>query len=373
MKKNLCFLLVIMLVLNVLVGCGQTAATPEPEKEETQEPQTAETFIIPDETPTEETDLPDAAEEDDTPHFVGGFGGEAKEETYMTCTFADPYGDIRLPAISEDLSVETLPVYNMREDCGIDELKERYEEFASLIATRGEYIECRTGNEEDVYQVSLRIPNSDKEYTGTLLDMFNGSAVVIRSMKTGITIGFQAEECVGQELNHDFVLELLEKNPVIKAAYEYIGIATPELYYNHQYTTNPDYPQWADYEITEAGTDAEATAENLLLHSLGLFISDGGISINLGTNKDSKQDTRVVGMYPTVSYSKAKADFLAKYNLSEDDIIQSGFRYRNFQDPYVYIPCYEFIVKNDSIPLAEYFDPAIYAEYDLIAIPAISQ
>ena len=374
MKKSICLILIFMLLLSLLVGCGQAEPDARFDNDVVEDTTTAEkgeeTADATDDTAELETvlseDFTDSNLEENTVSYYSGNGYTIREEAYSSYTLADPYNDVLLPPFTENLSADILPIYTNRTDCSMDELQENYERYASLVETRSQYTESRTGKEDNVYQISWPVPASGEEYTGQLKDFIFGSAVVIRSMNNAITIGYTLPGSSKKCTNHDYILELTQTDPFVKAACEYAGITNPEILYNHQYTTNEDFPQWGEYKLFDKGSTPEISAENLLFHSVSITLGGtDSISIIIKT-----LNTLNVGeTYPIRNYDDAVIDFCEKYGLEQEDILQSGFCYIA-ESMDTFIPCYLLLVPNEE-PLPEYFDPEMYGNYDLIALPAI--
>ena len=287
--------------------------------------------------PPEEAKKPGADEYLEENPFYGGSGPSLREEAYMTYTLKDPVKEILLPEFSEEQLPEELPVYSSRSEASDDVLKENYDKFTEII--------------ENIRQ------NEDDSVPA------DAGQISIRSMPHAITVLYSLKGCSDHVTDHSYIWQLIETDPVVKAACTYAGISDPVVSFTNDHTINEDYPQNGEYSVTDATDKGNNTIRKVFL-----YIDDrDDISIIIYKPENFVEE----GVYPVRDYKEAVQEFCEKYDLTEEDVVMSGLTYIDAEQPGLFVPYYELLVPNPGVPMSDWFDPEEYANYDLILLPAV--
>ena len=364
MKKAIMIILMLMMSIAIIAACGQRQndAIKEEETENQEQLQVEEMGNVQKEYEVAERPTDNSAEDS---FWDGGTGPVLRGEAYMTFILKEPSEEILLSGITNTLESDSLPVYIERRANG-KSLREASDRYAEMVETIGEYEKEVVADQSDVYMFYLKVPGMETEYTGTTEDEIKNRVIAIRSLGRAITVGYPLPGCSNHVTDHVYITELIRTDPFLKAACEYAGIISPKLLFRHDYTTDDKYRQMGEYEIVD---ESPETGDGNL-RCVYVFIGDNDSMSIIALDAGGFMEE---GTYPVKDYEETLHNFCDTYDLTEEDILMTGFRYINAESSECYVPYYELLVPNQDLPLPDGFDPAEYGNYDLILLPAISR
>lgn len=376
MKKMFVYILAVIMLLSVISACGKTGQdgsvgdktdmheeVKSPDNSEKQEHDDKNTQQNEPDSNGDKQEQPAQPIEVIYPEASTssvGLGSTYYGDCYVGTYICKDYEtDLTVPGTTDLSKTEEMYIYKRGSVVGKDALRQRCEAF--LEYTGIDIEACKpTETTDEVYQV--HVPSGKVlKVTGTIMDSFTGSAMVIRSMGTGITVGY-ISDTVTKPADLEFVKQYIKEDPIIAAACAYSGITEPELLYRRDYNIYGE--QYGYYYICNAGDDAYTIAKRAIYLSFG---DDNGVTLGINDQSYFKQDS--------AGALKTKSDvigaFCAENEIDPDSILKTGFSYIRKENP-IYVPCYLILIPGDNeFSKISGVDLSVYQEYDLIAIPAI--